>query len=535
MTISQREVVLKGLTAKFELTKAQELYNKYVKLLGDDYFSYYKEDEIVHDVEIMHGLSDNKQYAISLGTSLDGNSCKWRIKLFKLNDPVSLSRGLPIIENFGVKLLEEHPHKVLLDSGFTIHVCDFVVEVPQNLADKINDVAVANYLQLAIVSAFNREIENDSLNKLVLYSGLEAQQVKLLRAIAHYLVQTALPFSSQYLANCLCEYPHIARNLYLMFDAKFNIKSHDLNKVQSIKDSIITDLNLVTSLDHDQILKGFLAVIEAMLRTNYYQTAKDNKPKAYISFKLESKKIPFLPKPCPLYEIFVYSMRFEAIHLRGGRVARGGLRWSDRREDFRTEVLGLVKAQMVKNSVIVPTGSKGGFICKKLPPQSEREKYLAEGVACYKMFISGLLDITDNLVAGKSVPPVDAILYDESDPYLVVAADKGTATFSDYANQMSQEYNFWLGDAFASGGSVGYDHKKMGITAKGAWESAKRHFRHLGIDIQTQDFTVIGIGDMAGGVFGNCILLLRHIKLFAAFNPQHIFLDPNSYVGASFT
>jgi glutamate dehydrogenase len=537
MAVLRKDAVLEGLKTKFDHEKAQNLFNKYIKLLGDDYFTYYNNNDIIHDVEIMDGLSDNKQYAISLGSDVENNknnTCTWRIKLFKLNDAVSLSRGLPIIENFGVKLFEEHPHKIKLDSGSTIYVCDFVVEVPQNLADKINDSILAKHLQEAIVAVFNRENENDSLNQLVLYSGLEARQVLLLRAITHYLVQTSLPFSGQYLADCLCEYPNIAHNLFLMFDAKFNVESHSLDHMALIKGAILADLNLVTSLDHDQILNGYLDVIEAMLRTNYYQANTDNKPKAYISFKLESKKIPFLPKPCPLYEVFVYSMRFEAIHLRGGRVARGGLRWSDRREDFRTEVLGLVKAQMVKNSVIVPTGSKGGFVCKKLPDPSERENYLAEGVQCYKTFIAGLLDITDNLVAGKTIHPQDVVIYDEADPYLVVAADKGTATFSDYANQMSQQYNFWLGDAFASGGSVGYDHKKMGITARGAWESAKRHFRHLGINIQTQDFTVIGIGDMAGDVFGNGMLLSPHIKLLAAFNHQHIFLDPNPNPQVSF-
>lgn len=319
-----------------------------------------------------------------------------------------------------------------------------------------------------------------------------------------------------------------------MFDAKFNISHLNKDKIQAIHDEIMLELTKVVSLDDDRILKAFLAVIEAMLRTNYYQKAENGFSKTYISFKLESGKLSFLPKPLPLYEIFVYSIRFEAIHLRGGKVARGGFRWSDRREDFRTEVLGLVKAQKVKNSVIVPTGSKGGFVCKKLPPISDRAAYMAEGIACYKNFISGLLDITDNLIAGKVVPPVDVVRYDGDDPYLVVAADKGTATFSDFANEMSAKYGFWLGDAFASGGSVGYDHKKMGITAKGAWEACKRHFRHLGVNTQTQDFTVIGLGDMAGDVFGNGMLLSKHIRLIAAFNHQHIFLDPNADAASSY-
>ena len=517
------------------LPDADKIIQKYKEAFEEDYLLDYSVEDIIGDVEIMESLSRESQYAISLRQN---NKAKkknlWQIKLFKLNDQVSLSRGLPIIENFGFKLLDEHPYTVELGESSVIHICDFGVEVPEALADKINDKNLAVVLREAIVTAFNREVENDPLNKLVLFSGLNAREVSLLRAITHYFTQTTLPFSRQYTAEVLRTYPKIASNLYSLFDAKFNIAGPDPTKAKHIHNEIIAELNSVTSLDDDRILKAFLTTIEAMLRTNYYQTDDAGNPKEYISFKLESKKLPFLPKPLPLYEIFVYSMRFEAIHLRCGKVARGGFRWSDRREDFRTEILGLVKAQVVKNSVIVPTGSKGGFVCKKLPPISDREAYMAEGIACYKKFISGLLDITDNLIAGKVIPPKDVVRYDEDDPYLVVAADKGTATFSDFANEMSQKYGFWLGDAFASGGSVGYDHKKMGITARGAWEATKRHFRHLGVNTQTQDFTVIGIGDMAGDVFGNGMLLSEHICLIAAFNHQHIFLDPNPNSATSF-
>ena len=510
---------------------AEALLKKYT--FSEDYLIDYSANCVVSDIAMMERLSSTNQYALDLHVNPNRENI-WQVKLIKVDDQVSLSRGLPIIENFGFKLIDEHPYVVTLENGNVIHICDFGVQVEPALVNKLEDANAAQNLKDAIVAAFNRQIDNDGLNQLVLFSGLKARAVRLLRAVTHYLVQTSLPFSSQYMAECLARYPDITYKLYALFEARFNLSTHDVELAKKIQNEIIDGLEGVTSLDDDRILNACTAVINAMLRTNYYQKDKNGLDKEYISFKLESGQLKFLPKPLPLYEIFVYSRRFEAIHLRGGKVARGGFRWSDRREDFRTEVLGLVKAQIVKNSVIVPTGSKGGFFCKKLPPITEREAYMAEGVYCYKTFIAGLLDITDNLVSGAIVPPHDVIRYDNDDPYLVAAADKGTATFSDYANEMSKEYNFWLGDAFASGGSAGYDHKKMGITARGAWEAAKRHFRHLNIDIQTQDFSVIGIGDMAGDVFGNGMLLSKHIKLLAAFNHQHIFLDPHPDVAASF-
>lgn len=518
-----------------KLPEADKLISKYVATFSEDYLIDYLIEDIISDIMVMETLSEDNEYAIRFGGNNDSlNKNLWQIKLFKLNDQVSLSRGLPIIENFGFRLIDEHPYTAHINNSTVIHICDFGIEVPDEFAKKIDDEELSVILRDAIVSVFNRKVENDALNKLVLFSGLTAREVNLIRAITHYCTQTTLPFSRQYIADTLKHFPKIARDLFTLFDAKFNLTTHNFDKAKKIHNEIINEINSVTSLDDDRILKAFLTTIEAMLRTNYYQLDSNSKPKEYISFKLESAKLIFLPKPLPLYEIFVYSIRFEAIHLRAGKVARGGFRWSDRREDFRTEILGLVKAQVVKNSVIVPTGSKGGFVCKKLPPITDREAYMAEGVACYKSFISGLLDITDNLVAGVIVPPKDVIRYDGDDPYLVVAADKGTATFSDYANEMSHKYGFWLGDAFASGGSAGYDHKKIGITARGAWEAAKRHFRHLGVDTQKEDFSVIGIGDMSGDVFGNGMLLSEHICLLAAFNHQHIFLDPKPNVAASF-
>ncbi|MCC2625187.1 MAG: gdhA [Burkholderiales bacterium] len=526
MTVKGSNNTLKQLAISLlKLKNGEKLYDKYANSLSQDYLAEYSPDEIERDLLMCEGLSHKSQYAIQIRLNGERKNM-WQIKLLKFGDTVSLSRGLPILENFGVKLQDERPYEIKVDSGNTVFICDFGVEVPAEFMDKIKDKELLAKLEQAIVAVFDRKTENDGLNRLVLFSGLTVREVEMMRAITHYIVQTTLPFSKIYLADTLRTYPKIAYHLYSYFNLRFNIKLHNVEQAKQVRKEIVSELESVTSLDHDRILKAYLAVIDAMLRTNYYQTS-DKENKKYISFKLESAKISFLPRPLPLYEIFVYSMRFEAIHLRGGKVARGGLRWSDRHEDFRTEVLGLVKAQIVKNSVIIPTGSKGGFVCKKLPSIADRESYMNEGINCYKNFISGLLDITDNLISGKVIPPQDVIRYDGDDPYLVVAADKGTATFSDYANAVSAEYGFWLGDAFASGGTAGYDHKKMGITAKGAWESAKRHFRHLGIDTQTQDFTVIGIGDMAGDVFGNGMLLSRHIKLVAAFNHQHIFIDPH--------
>ncbi|MEO8386178.1 MAG: NAD-glutamate dehydrogenase domain-containing protein, partial [Betaproteobacteria bacterium] len=357
-----------------------------------------------------------------------------------------------------------------------------------------------------------------------------------------YLKQTGFTFSQQYVEQTLFDHTAITQQLVQLFHTRFDpaYRGERIEDEKNIFTAIRGKLEAVTNADDDRILRRFLAVMRATLRTNHYQPDKHGARKPYASFKIESAKVPELPEPRPMFEIFVYSPRFEGIHLRGGKVARGGLRWSDRPEDFRTEVLGLVKAQMVKNAVIVPVGSKGGFVLKMAPPATDREAYLQEGVACYQNFLRGLLDITDNLVKGAVVAPQMVVRHDADDPYLVVAADKGTATFSDYANAISIEYGHWLGDAFASGGSVGYDHKKMGITAKGAWESVKRHFREItdvnadGINTQTTDFTVAGVGDMSGDVFGNGMLLSKHIRLVAAFDHRHIFLDPNPDAAKSF-
>ena len=379
-------------------------------------------------------------------------------------------------------------------------------------------------------------LENDGFSRLVLAAGLSPRQIVTLRAYCRYILQIGTPFSQAYVEQTLSANPKIAHDLAALFDARFDpaLHEHSAELQAGLEARIHEQLNEVASLDQDRILRRYLELLKATLRTNAFQPDTSGKPKDYVAYKFDPSRIPGLPAPRPAFEIFVYAPYVEGVHLRGGRVARGGLRWSDRREDFRTEVLGLMKAQMVKNAVIVPVGAKGGFVLKRPPPASDRAAFMDEGVRCYKVFLRGLLDVTDNQGPGGIVPPKDVVRYDGDDPYLVVAADKGTATFSDYANGVSQEYGFWLDDAFASGGSAGYDHKKMGITAKGAWESVKRHFRELGLDTQTQPFTVAGVGDMSGDVFGNGMLLSEQIRLVAAFDHRHIFIDPDPDPARSF-
>jgi glutamate dehydrogenase len=448
-----------------------------------------------------------------------------RFKIYRRGgERMPLSDTLPMLERLGVRVLFEHPHRVEPAGAAPVWVVDFGLIAPagalalEQVRDNFHDAFLGMWLG---------SVEADPLNRLVLGAGLSAREISVLRAYARYLNQTGSALSLSYVEQALAANPRIAALLVRLFFTRF--KNHNREGEARFAAEITAALDEVENLDQDRILRSFLALVQATTRTNFFQ---GNKP--YISFKLDPKQVPGLPEPRPMFEIWVYSPRVEGVHLRGGRVARGGLRWSDRREDFRTEVLGLMKAQMVKNVVIVPVGAKGGFVLKQPPPAGEREALMKEGVACYQTFLHGLLDITDNLVDGSVVPPKDVVRHDGDDPYLVVAADKGTATFSDYANAVAKEYGFWLDDAFASGGSAGYDHKKMAITARGAWESVKRHFRELGVNTQTTDFTVAGIGDMSGDVFGNGMLLSRHIKLLAAFDHRHVFLDPSPDPEASF-
>jgi glutamate dehydrogenase len=487
----------------------------------------YREDvnaeQAIDDFAASRSLSEAKPLSVSLYLK-DG---KLRLRAYHLATPITLSKALPMLENMGVKVESERAYKIERNDAAAIHIHEY------GLAHTFSDINFADIkpkFEDTFLRAWTKTVENDGFNRLTLAANLASYEVMVLRAYAKYLKQTAFTFSQSYIEQTLATHQAISQSLVKLFHTRFDpARSTNRDAAMTTLVADITEqLDAVANADEDRILRRFLAVIQASLRTNFYQR------KSYLSIKLECAKVPELPEPKPLFEIFVYSPRVEGIHLRGGKVARGGLRWSDRPEDFRTEVLGLVKAQMVKNAVIVPVGSKGGFVLKAAPPAADRDAYMKEGVECYKNFLRGLLDITDNLVKGQVVPPKDVVRHDADDPYLVVAADKGTATFSDYANAISAEYGHWLGDAFASGGSVGYDHKKMGITAKGAWESVKRHFREININTQTTDFSVAGVGDMSGDVFGNGMLLSKHIRLVAAFDHRHIFLDPNPDAAKSF-
>lgn len=449
-----------------------------------------------------------------------------KLKLFHTGEPLHLSDVLPMLENFGLRVIGESPYAVRGNNGEMYWILDFSMILTGE--GEFSLAKLQGLFQDAFAKVWRGILEDDGFNRLILGAGLAGREVSILRAYAKYERQIGGTFSQSYIEDTFSRYPNLAELLIKLFNLRFDPKGKQSEKsIAKVEADIESSLDNVANLDDDRIIRRFAEMMKATIRTNYFQEGVDEAFKPYISFKILPSLITEMPQPVPAFEIFVYSPQVEGVHLRGGKVARGGLRWSDRREDFRTEVLGLVKAQQVKNTVIVPVGAKGGFVCKQLPVNGTRQEIFEAGKECYRTFIRALLDITDNIVGGELIPPVNVVRHDEDDPYLVVAADKGTATFSDIANGISEEYNFWMGDAFASGGSVGYDHKGMGITAKGAWESVKRHFRELDIDCQSTDFTCIGIGDMAGDVFGNGMLLSKHIRLQAAFNHLHIFIDPN--------
>ncbi|MFC4531643.1 NAD-glutamate dehydrogenase [Sphaerisporangium dianthi] len=474
------------------------------------------------------------EVAMNLYRPKDRVQCEWRFKLFRIGAPVSLSDVLPLLSRMGVEVVDERPYQIGSPGEQPAWIYDFGLRCPSTVT--IGDEDFKRLFEDAAGALWRGEIESDGFNGLVIAAGLTWEQALFLRVYAKYLRQAGTAFSQRYIEKVLLGNIRLAKLLVRLFEARLDPRRADDVRediADALHEEILAALDEVASLDEDRILRAYLEMICATLRTNAFQRA-DGGRKPYISLKFDSSVISVLPLPRPKYEIFVYSPRVEGVHLRFGKVARGGLRWSDRMEDFRTEVLGLVKAQMVKNTVIVPTGSKGGFVVKRPPAGGGRDEVLAEGVACYRQFICGLLDITDNLVDNQVVPPHGVIRHDGDDTYLVVAADKGTATFSDIANSVAKEYGFWLGDAFASGGSVGYDHKAMGITARGAWESVAYHFRSMGVDVQSTDFTVAGVGDMSGDVFGNGMLLSRHIRLVAAFDHRHIFVDPSPDAGKGF-
>ncbi len=554
-----------------------ELSRRYGQFFPASYTEDASPSVAAFDVDKVASLRDLDDLKMSLYRPKQRERGIVRFKLFKHGDPIPLSDVLPMLENLGMRIVSERPYEMRLDARHRIWIQDFDMRPPEGYEIRLD--LIRDHFQTAFEQTWRRKCENDGFNRLVLKAHLDWRQVTMLRACAKYLRQTGTPFSQNYMEQTLAAWPLIARLLVEYFEFRFDPDREGWTRAQKtatrkrldsqcqslasefsddvlselleemcaavesgqaegedlpVRKAILRAIDSVSSADQDRILRGFYDLVRSMLRTNFYQTDSRGEPHEHLSFKLDSAIVPDLPLPRPFREIWVYSPRVEGIHLRGGMVARGGLRWSDRRADFRTEVLGLMRAQSVKNTMIVPVGAKGGFVVKQMPETDDRDTVMAEVVYCYRSFINGLLDITDNLRGDTLIPPRRVVRRDDDDPYLVVAADKGTATFSDIANSISAEHGFWMDDAFASGGSNGYDHKKMGITAKGAWESVKRHFRELGLDTQSEDFTVVGVGDMAGDVFGNGMLLSQHIKLKAAFNHMHIFLDPHPDPATSF-
>lgn len=505
------------------------LFSEYRNAFPSNYQENFSVRNAVYDIDRMEVLKTETDLAISLFRPLEEQENRVRLKLFRLKNFAPLSETLPILENMGFRVLSEQPYRICRVNDVCAWINDFTLEAADGACFSIEKIK--RKFEALFLNVWFEKIESDQFNRLMLTANLDWREIALLRAYSRYLKQIKFTFSQPYIANTLAKNPALSGYLIQLFTVRFDIgliteESRELQQA-SIEKNILTALDNVLSLDEDKIIRCLMELILATLRSNYYQKDESGAYKSYFSIKLASHQISNMPLPLPKYEIFVYSASVEGIHLRSALVARGGIRWSDRPEDFRTEILGLMKAQNVKNAVIVPSGAKGGFVTKRLPVTGSREEVQAAVIANYKTFISGLLDLTDNIVDGEILSPKDVLCYDGEDPYLVVAADKGTATFSDEANQVAENYQYWMMDAFASGGSTGYDHKKMGITARGAWESVKRHFRELNRNIQQEPFTVIGVGDMSGDVFGNGMLLSEKIRLVAAFNHLHIFIDPN--------
>ncbi|MBX3549491.1 MAG: NAD-glutamate dehydrogenase [Xanthobacteraceae bacterium] len=518
--------------------KARALDEKYKGALSAAYREAFPARDAVADIRVIENLSKEKPLAINFYRAADAEKNGVNLKVWNCERPLPLSERVPLLENMGFSVIDERTYTIerAPEMGGEVWLHDMTLVRADGEA--LDADALDARLEAALMAVLQGRAENDGFNALVLNAGMPWRDVTLVRTFARYLRQAAIPYSQDYLWQTANKHAGISRDLVSLFHARFDPREEQgarAEKEKEIRARIETALRDVQSLDEDRIMRRFANLIASAVRTNFYQIAKDGGPRPTISVKFESQKIDELPLPRPLFEIFVYSPRVEGVHLRFGKVARGGIRWSDRPQDFRTEVLGLVKAQQVKNAVIVPVGAKGGFVPKLMPANPSRDVFMAEGTETYKIFIRSLLEITDNLsVEGDVVPPENTVRHDADDPYLVVAADKGTATFSDTANALAIEHGFWLGDAFASGGSAGYDHKKMGITARGAWEAVKRHFREMDIDISKTQFTVAGVGDMSGDVFGNGMLLEQTIKLVAAFDHRDIFIDPDPDPETSF-
>lgn len=525
MTLAWKEDLQKKLIHKYDQKKGSQLSKKYAHAFSNSYMDYYSPEVAQKDIKHMELLGEENQIETRFYVNHSKNDHPLHLKLYQWQDPIPLSDVLPMLENMGLRTLNERQTRIKLRQHHQIFISDFAVTCTN---EKLQVQSIQELFDDAFTHVYFGLAENDGFNKLILAAKLNWRQIMIIRTYAKYLHQVHFRFSQAYIEKALLNNLSITNNLVNLFLVLHDPKSKNvITKASKLEEDILSSLDQVMSLDEDRIIRRLLELIKATLRTNYFQKDKNGNLKTYLSIKLNSRTLSEMPLPIPLFEIFVYSPRFEGIHLRNTKVARGGIRWSDRREDFRTEILGLMKAQVVKNSIIVPSGAKGGFALKKAHEFKDREELMAEVIESYTYFISGLLDLTDNIVHGKTVHPKEVVCYDDDDSYLVVAADKGTATFSDLANNIAKKYDFWLGDAFASGGATGYDHKKMGITARGAWESIKRHFRELQVDPLKTSITVAGIGDMSGDVFGNGMIYSKKIKLVAAFDHRHIFIDPD--------
>jgi glutamate dehydrogenase len=520
-----------ALTLVHDPGKAQTLTKRYRDAFPVAYRDAYFPAVAVGDIRVIESLSEVRPLGADFYSRRGSDTAAAGLKVWSRLRPIPLSERVPILENMGFKVVDELTYRID-PSGPASEVWLHDMTLARADGAAVDLEALKQRLEACFMAVMRTRAENDGYNALVLEAGLQWRDVALVRTLSRFLRQARVAYSQDYMWATLRKHPAVAADVVALFHTRFDPRGETANEARGsreaeIRGRIEAALQGVESLDEDRILRHFVNTVEAALRTNFYQIDPGDQPKPTIAVKFESGKIDGLPLPRPLYEIFVYSPRVEGVHLRFGKVARGGIRWSDRPQDFRTEVLGLVKAQQVKNAVIVPVGAKGGFLPKLLPAGGARDAIASEGVAAYKVFVTSLLDITDNIGPDGTIPPQSVVRYDDDDPYLVVAADKGTATFSDTANAISTEHGFWLGDAFASGGSAGYDHKKMGITARGAWEAVRRHFREMDVDIVTTPFTVAGVGDMSGDVFGNGMLLDRTIRLVAAFDHRDIFIDPD--------